>query len=912
MKKLTFIFCLVSVIANAGEYDNIPQKEFGYGNKEDFFEWQKNKNDINELVKVEEPSQNATTISVKYSSDDVKERVNNNASIVTGTYKDNKVFDNEAYGGAVYNASRNTMQITGTFINNEVKSASDGTDDNAWGGAIANSENSVLTNVNGTFIGNKAIASEDFIPTAEAKIEPKENQRIETGDAGGGAISNAGISGNIMGDFIGNYAQGKNAYGGAILSSMAMEGANSMPIVGTVTGNFTGNSILATNGAAEGGAVMILNYLGDVNVINSKFYNNQAISKGIDGYASGGGLSGFTISSIPGMEVTGTTNVVNTDFVKNSAIAESVAYGGGFSTYMGATVINSNFYDNYALGQNYALGGAIANTYGGDLNIIADNGKSEFSGNYIAIGEKGTENYIEKDNAVYTTQGNLNLLAKNNGLIKFEDGILGESYNVNVQTDATSEVMIDSDIENAYMLNVSDGSTLHVGKNANINVGDLALNESTMKVDVNINEEDKTISNGLIKVENDITGKADVVVNAENPNKLLGVNTMFINAENDTIDEETQNQFTVKRVIGSPYMWDAIHNAEGETTGSNWYLSQKNVSNPNYTPETEDDNNSSGSIPVYAPEVAAFTGIQQAALEQNKTIANSVSRGLSPERDTICRNGTCTSKPIKKHKKAWIDTSYESAEIENPTEIETEIKGVTAGIDLYRDNDDRFGIFGAYRDGEYDLSGKGKYYAEIGSDINTESYLGGLYYNYDNKNWAMLATLFAGKQDMDISTRDNVISLSTDAMQYGASFDVAKRFAISRYLDLEPSLELYYTMIDVDDINDNYGKTAEFDTMHYLEAALGLKLEYLFCRNGCTNKLYVKPSIIRTLSSGGKTMISGLDHKVRSYKDRTLARMEAGGEFGITSRMFGYAGAGYTFGDDYEAYDVNVGLNYAF
>ena len=176
----------------------------------------------------------------------------------------------------------------------------------------------------------------------------------------------------------------------------------------------------------------------------------------------------------------------------------------------------------------------------------------------------------------------------------------------------------------------------------------------------------------------------------------------------------------------------------------------------------------------------------------------------------------------------------------------------------------------------------------------------------------MLATLFAGKQDMDISTRDNVISSSTDAMQYGASFDVAKRFAISRYLDLEPSLELYYTMIDVDDINDNYGKTAEFDTMHYLEAALGLKLEYLFCRNGCTNKLYVKPSIIRTFSSGGKTMISGLDHKVRSYKDRTLARMEAGGEFGITSRMFGYAGAGYTFGDDYEAYDVNVGLNYAF
>lgn len=911
MKKLTFVFCLLSIVANASEYENIPQKEFGYGDKEEFFEWQKNEEGVYELIEVETPSQKDTTISVKYSSGNVKDRVNNNASNVSGAYVNNKIFDDEAYGGAVYNASGNTMQVTGTFVNNEVKSAINGTDTNAWGGAIANSEGSTLNNVNGVFIGNKAIASTDSI--IEENVAPTSLQaavQASDGEAGGGAISNAGVAGNIMGDFIGNYAQGKNAYGGAILSSMSMNGGNSMSMVGTVSGNFTGNSILATNGTAKGGAVMILNYAGDVNVTNSKFYNNQAISRGVDSYSAGGGLSGFTMAPLMGSGMTGTTNVVNTDFVKNSAISEGSAYGGGLSTYLGATVINSNFYDNYAKGQNHALGGAISNSYGGDLNIIADNGKSEFSGNYIEIGEEGTENYLKKDNAIYTTQGNLNLQAKNNGLIKFEDGILGESYNINVQTDATSEVLINSDVEYANSLNIADGSTLHVGKSANINVGNLNLNESTMKVDVNINKENSTISNGLIKVENDITGKADVVVNSENPNQLIGTNTMFITAQNDTIDAETQNQFKVKRVIGSPYMWDAIHNAEGETTGSNWYLAQKNVANPDYTPEN--DNTGVGSIPVYAPEVIAFTGVQQVALEQNKSIANSVSKGLYSEKDVVCRNGNCASKQINKHNKVWVDTSYESAKVENPTEFESEIKGVTAGIDLYRDWDDRFGVFGAYRDGDYDFSGKGKYYAEIGSDIDTESYLGGLYYNYDNKNWAILATLFAGKQDMDITTRDNVISLSTQAMQYGASIDIARKYAISKHLDLEPSLGLYYTMVDVDDINDNYGKTAEFDAMSYLEAELGLKLEYLFCRNGCANKLYIKPSIIRTFSSGGKTLVSGLNHKVRTYKDRTLARMEAGSEFGITSRMFGYAGAGYTFGDDYEAYDVNVGLNYAF
>lgn len=77
-------------------------------------------------------------------------------------------------------------------------------------------------------------------------------------------------------------------------------------------------------------------------------------------------------------------------------------------------------------------------------------------------------------------------------------------------------------------------------------------------------------------------------------------------------------------------------------------------------------------------------------------------------------------------------------------------------------------------------------------------------------------------------------------------------------------------------------------------------------------RLYAKPSVIRTFSSGGKTRIAGMDGDFRSYKDRTLGRMEAGGEFGITSALSGYAAVGYTFGDEYSAYDLNAGLNYAF
>lgn len=32
------------------------------------------------------------------------------------------------------------------------------------------------------------------------------------------------------------------------------------------------------------------------------------------------------------------------------------------------------------------------------------------------------------------------------------------------------------------------------------------------------------------------------------------------------------SDFNVGRVVGSPYMWDAVRNAKGEEDGSTWYL----------------------------------------------------------------------------------------------------------------------------------------------------------------------------------------------------------------------------------------------------------------------------------------------------------------------------------------------------
>ncbi len=149
-------------------------------------------------------------------------------------------------------------------------------------------------------------------------------------------------------------------------------------------------------------------------------------------------------------------------------------------------------------------------------------------------------------------------------------------------------------------------------------------------------------------------------------------------------------------------------------------------------------------------------------------------------------------------------------------------------------------------------------------------------------------------------------------MQYGANAETAKQFAVSEYLDLEPSLGFRYTMLDIDSLQDNVGKSAEFDTVHYLEAELGLKVQYNFCRRGCTNRVYIRPSVIQTFVKGGKTRITGLQNEIKSLKNETLGRVEVGGEFGLSNNWNGYAAAGYTAGEDYNAYDVNLGVNYQF
>ena len=68
---------------------------------------------------------------------------------------------------------------------------------------------------------------------------------------------------------------------------------------------------------------------------------------------------------------------------------------------------------------------------------------------------------------------------------------------------------------------------------------------------------------------------------------------------------------------------------------------------------------------------------------------------------------------------------------------------------------------------------------------------------------------------------------------------------------------------------------------------------------------------MQTIVDGDEVNITGLG-KVNTLDDETLGRIELGGRYGFTDQFSAYGWANYTFGSDYDATTVGLGLNYAF
>ena len=584
-------------------------------------------------------------------------------------------------------------------------------------------------------------------------------------------------------------------------------------------------------------------------------------------------------------------------------------------------VVNSSFINNKASGK----GGAV---YGSDVRIVADNGESRFSGN--TAGGKSNAVYVdgiirlEKTGGMYEQpapsydvsvsaenpiKGQLTLESVNRGRIVFDDGIDGENYNIDVFGDGTGYVKFNNAVENVNRFAMNGGAVVHLGLNGRIYAQDFVSGSSSayartgaqkplLTVDVMVDRENNTVHSGAIHVNGDVAGETNVLVNALNPDVLDNKKDAvvpFLFAPND--NEETSAVFNVSRVIGSPYMWHAGKNVAGTPESGNvWYLSLTDTLNPEFG-KTD---------PEVAPEVTAYISLPSAGLEQVRGL-----RDTLEQKTAFCKEGAC-ARDAKADRQLWVDSGYLSSTVDKPAEFDADIWGVTAGGDLQYDANNRLGVFAAYRQGDYDVSGKGsKYRSTVGSELDIDSWLGGLYYRFEQNDWYAFATVYGGLQKADLKTDDGIVNTDSDGTLWSIGAEGGRKYGLSEALTLEPSFGVFYTQSEFDDIRDSAGKTASFDSLKQLEIETAVKLEYRLCQNDLTSVVYIKPGLIQTITDGDEVLISGLG-KTEAYHDQLLGRIELGARFGVTESLSGYGWANYTFGSSYGAAAVGIGLNYAF
>ena len=425
-----------------------------------------------------------------------------NGSNINGLF-----IDNERY--AIRNSGL-INNITAEFYNNGTAVYNYGTINNIKGNFIGNNEIAIsnsgtIGNITGDFIGNgQAIFQQGEINSINSNFiqNEKEISSYDNPNSGGGAVaflsgdfSINSVTGTINGNFTKNIIKSLQgtARGGAIFAGLGGENVTASEItIGEITGNFERNKAvgdIARGGAiyidsarinkikgnfvnnsaegitdASGGAIYISDYydsynhhaIGNIETLDvEQFISNSAISE--QGGASGGAI--FNNGQLDDLETT---------FVNNYVSGYTAAYGGAIynKKTIGAEdggIINSSFYNNYAKSENgIAQGGAIYSTT--DLNIIADNAQSVFSGNYTESKGVQTPNAIYLGGVSGVTQPDkvtsintqtvtteqieqiivpdLTLNAVSNGTILFDDAIDGD-LNSTVTTTTTGDLVAD-------------------------------------------------------------------------------------------------------------------------------------------------------------------------------------------------------------------------------------------------------------------------------------------------------------------------------------------------------------------------------------------------------------------------------------------------------------------------------------
>ncbi|MBP3545791.1 MAG: autotransporter outer membrane beta-barrel domain-containing protein, partial [Alphaproteobacteria bacterium] len=713
--------------------------------------------------------------------------------------------------GAIYNSLDNSnINIKADFIGWRAGSYSYSC------GAICN-EGGKLGTITGDFVGNHRLGG-IFLR--------------------GAAIYNTGYIENISGDFVGNYFNGTYSTEGAAIFNLGT--------IGKITGNFIGNYIKAYGSEGIYGGAIYAG--GSISSISGNFIDNYVLSTDETKKASGGAIyitknmtftSGSDTHFFTGnYTVDSKGKIYNAIFIRNAStttlpVITLDTIGNG------AWIVNDNIDGCLA---NYDTTSVSYNGYGYKLALIGDDTIDTELG--------ATTQYINMNNAIINAEEvsveNTTLrfgayqhedtTAKNwDGKGKFIASLNSDGTE-NIDADSVTSLTLNNavfDISNSYMETVK--------------LKNYSATDSFVHLDVDV----ENMTSDIINVKGDVDGVTKLVIHATSDKDIRGQGQiLFAESFGDTKGDETS--FEVARVYKSPFMYKVIYSGEAavdveensvvitpsEATAiaknNKWSLEMTGENNPNNEQAPVDPNPDTPGTPVQplgpievAPEIIGFETLPNAGLSQTNGMVYNIMRKVGVNR-LFCPG--CGFYDYnwdgEAFHNAWVDTTYNGLTIEAPVEIDANVWGIEAGSDIQHDLNNKLGIFASYRQGNYEMDGKGeKYYSTIGSEIDIDSYLAGLYYRYDHNNWYAFATVYGGMQNAEIKTDDG-ISADTDGLELGGSIEGGYSYALSRTLSVTPSLGVFYSQINYDDATDSAGKTVEYNDLKQVEIEAGAKFAH--------------------------------------------------------------------------------------
>ncbi len=874
--------------------------------------------------------------------------IGNDARIrkITGNFYGNHVQSEKssAYGGAIYNKGKIGNISNSSFYNNYVQT---GTADinNAQGGAIYHSYEDLLITADAgksEFSGNKIIykdADDNDIEKSEA-IYLDSSAKLKLNSVNDGLIK--------FDDGIRSGGKGTITITGDVFSRVAfneqIEGIGAIDVSGTNVDVNKGvfyrsithdGGVLNINSAAED---TVVDNLGLVNIASGASAKRNAVNDGGKMIVHAGGLAEDTTVNSGGSLSVEAAGRLHNMLANSGAILDmesGAVLSGNITIHAGAQMGGSYDYskifedDDKDNGSLTLIGGLNDAMQENSLITSTEAKKLNLADGFFALGDgtqsvRGWDSLNVKDNATLKVEGhmaladaskNINLL---NGSTMDLAGHSPSNYTIIGSLNNDGHVTFSHEDDEA-----DDITTIYGNYKAFANA------ELTIDVNPAANLADKLV------IEGDVEGSTKVVLNALTEDKPSS-KIVFVEAPNDNLD--TGAYFDIYRVMGNPYKWNSLYEdnkwyvgtddliADGSESGYGDKEDKGDLADetqgdavlpPNFpaVPDLDADKKqdaNKGTKPSVVAEVIAYGGLANAGIEQTRTLFANVRNNISGDKvyNTVCGGSYACGYDNEALKRVWASPVYSTSKVKAPYKYDADITGLDAGFDIQSDVYNRLGVFASYRKGEYDFKGDSDYFvSKTGSEIDIDSYLGGLYYRYDRGMGHVTAMVYGGIEEADIKTDDGV-STKTDGYVYGAAVEVGRGYAITKDTILEPGVAVSYTGLKYDDIHDRYGKSAKYDDVSNLEAELYLRAEKNIKLDNGIGKLYLKPAIVHNMGEG-KVAITGLD-KVDSLKDMTYGRIEAGGSMELTNGWSLYGNISQAFGSDYHATSFNIGVSYAF